>query len=136
MEDLVEMAEDFRMEPEQARAAEVERCQGKSRKQLEERMVELTRMLASARLHSKARLEQALQTKITQHELQALKALYASLKEAEATFDQAAEAEFQDLKQELRQQQEASGSCEIPYLGELVWYMQSHLLWMNHMFYL
>jgi len=106
MEDLLEMAEDFRMEPQQARAAEVERCQGKSRKQLEERMVELTRMLASARLHSKARLEQALQTKITQHELQALKALYASLKEAEATFDQAAEAEFQDLKQELRQQQE------------------------------
>lgn len=51
--------QDFRMEPEQARAAEVERCQGKSRKQLEERMVELTRMLASARLHSKARLEQA-----------------------------------------------------------------------------
>ena len=38
---------------------------------------------------------------------------------------EAAEAEFQDLKQELRQQQEASGSCEIPYLGELVWHMQS-----------
>ena len=49
---------------------------------------------------------------------------------------EAAEAEFQDLKQELRQQQEASGSCEIPYLGELVWHMQSQLLLMNHMFYL
>lgn len=48
---------------------------------------------------------------------------------------EAAEAEFQDLKQELRQQQEASGSCEIPYLGELVWYMQSQLLWMNHSFF-
>ena len=48
---------------------------------------------------------------------------------------EAAEAEFQDLKQELRQQQEASGFGEIPYLGELVWHMQSQLLWMNHMFF-
>eukprot|EP00435_Cladocopium_sp_Y103_P026035 s128_g6.t1 len=94
IEDLLDMAEEFRVEPQQARAAELERCQGKSRKdrvcavELEQRLVELTRMLASARLHSKARLEQALQTKMTQHELQALKALYTSLKEAEKDFDQ------------------------------------------------
>lgn len=106
IEDLLDMAEEFRVEPQQARAAELERCQGKSRKELEQRLVELTRMLASARLHSKARLEQALQTKMTQHELQALKALYTSLKEAEKDFDQAAEVEFQELKQELRKQQE------------------------------
>ncbi|CAL1172691.1 unnamed protein product [Cladocopium goreaui] len=112
IEDLLDMAEEFRVEPQQARAAELERCQGKSRKELEQRLVELTRMLASARLHSKARLEQALQTKMTQHELQALKALYTSLKEAEKDFDQAAEVEFQELKQELRKQQEGI----LPYL--------------------
>eukprot|EP00913_Durusdinium_trenchii_P016423 g15439.t1 len=53
-----------------------------------------------------ARLEQALQSKLTQEELRSLKGLYASLKEAEKDFDQAAEVEFEELKQQLRRDQE------------------------------
>ncbi|CAK9104920.1 unnamed protein product [Durusdinium trenchii] len=105
VDDLLEISEDFR-DAQEAKAKELERCQGKSRKELEERMVELTRMLANARLHSKARLEQALQSKLTQEELRSLKGLYASLKEAEKDFDQAAEVEFEELKQQLRRDQE------------------------------
>jgi len=76
------------------------------REALEARVVELTKLLASARLHSNARLEQALQTHLANAEIRSLQSLYTGLKEAEADFDKAAEVEYNDLKAALRQQHE------------------------------
>ncbi|CAJ1412816.1 unnamed protein product, partial [Effrenium voratum] len=88
-EDLLEIPEEFRVDPSAAYANELQRSEGKSREELQQRVVELTRLLATARLHSRSRLEQALQTKTGEAELKSLQALYGALGRAEKDFDEA-----------------------------------------------
>ncbi|OLP96360.1 hypothetical protein AK812_SmicGene21431, partial [Symbiodinium microadriaticum] len=105
--DLLQIPEEFRnLDPAAAAAAEKERNASLDREALEDRVVELTKHLAMARLHSKARLEQALQSRLAKAEMQSLQSLYVALQDAEAEFDKAAAEEFGELKVALRREHE------------------------------
>jgi len=105
-ERLLQLPEEFHgLDEAQARAAEQERCETLSREQLEARVIELTRLLAMARLHATARVDQALMTQLEAADAASLRSLREALASAEEDYNKAADVEYKALEEELLQKQ-------------------------------
>mmetsp|Transcript_23266 Transcript_23266/g.42038 ORF Transcript_23266/g.42038 Transcript_23266/m.42038 type:complete len:607 (-) Transcript_23266:78-1898(-) len=105
-ERLLQLPEEFHgLDEVQARAVEAAHCENLSREQLEARVVELTRLLAMARLHATARVDQALMTQLEAADAASLRSLREALVSAEEEYNKAAEVECKALEEELLQKQ-------------------------------
>lgn len=101
------LPEEFRgFTAEAAAAAELEACKGKNREQLAERVVQLTRYLAMSRVHAKARLEDALTTRMEAADAANLQSLEQALARIGKERDQTAAKEFKEFEGSLQQQHE------------------------------
>jgi len=88
--------------PEEAATAEKAKCSEMGRQALEDRVVELTTALASARLHAKAKFEEALATHLEEAELLSIGNLREALAHMRAEQGSVLDKELQALEISLR----------------------------------
>lgn len=94
------------LSPEAAQRAEQEACEGLSREQLEARVVELSRALATGRLHAKTRLEQALLTRLEAADNASIQDLGEALQRLNEERDAALKVSMAELEADLQKQHE------------------------------
>lgn len=107
LDEMLLLPTEFRgLTEEEAIAAERAACTSMDREQLQERVVELSQYLAMSRLHARARLEQALQTRLEAADTASLKDLSDALALANAEYDEVAARDLADFEAQLQQQHE------------------------------
>lgn len=121
---------------EEAVAAERTKCAGLSEEQLRERVVELSRTLAEARLHSRARLESALMGQFEKTELESLKGLEAGLEQAEKDHAAKAQVELAELEVAMmRERDEVVARAAAAADAEAHSRMEAEKEWLNGVYH-
>merc|ERR1740123_75453 len=103
--ELLQLPERLRgLTEEEARAAEIGACAALDRQQLQARVVELSRYLATSRLHARAWLEQALHMRLQAADAASLRDLQEALARKGEEHDEATAHELHQLQVSLHQQ--------------------------------
>lgn len=102
LEDYLSLPAELRgLSPEAAQEAELRATEGLNRQQLEGRVVELSRSLAMGRLHAKARLEQALLSRLEEADMASIRELGEALQDISAKRTVLVRQSLEKLEQDL-----------------------------------